>query len=101
MIMKWIVPSFLINDLEACLVRIPIDLKIWEKECKHLKKSKRKKDMQKYHEYKEMYAYYLGKIMAYFWVLEILEDTNFVKKYAKKHRIYVTDRERGRMNFKP
>ncbi len=98
--MKWIVPSYLIVSLEETLERIPKDLRIWRKEIRKLAKSRKKLDIKKRQDYIEHYSFYLGKIMAYVYVLELLEDYKFLLQYKKKHKIYLVNAERGIVNFK-
>lgn len=84
----------LIAELEATISRIPKDLNTWTREIKKLNKIKRPTAKHRLiaRDYRRLRAYYLGKMLAYSYVLEKLGDGVFVLKHQKKHHIKVDDK---------
>ena len=98
--MKWFVPSELVNELEAALLRIPKDLRTWKREIKKLSRKRTIKSKKIKQEYHHDYSYYCGKVAAYLYVLTELDDHKFVKKYEKKHKVKYFP-EQNKMTFTP
>lgn len=93
---KWI-NGELVKDLEETVTRIPKDLKVWRKLIKKLKYSRKPKGKKQLREYAGLYNYYLGKMIAYIYVLEKLGDSKFVVAWEKKFRVkyFKTDNRGG------
>ena len=83
---KWI-NSELIGELEATITRIPKDLKTWKKEIKRLRFKRDRKTKKLVKGYGHSYVYYLGKMLAYVYVLEKLGDSKFVAQWEKKFKV--------------
>lgn len=81
----------LAEELLKTIKRIPKDLVIWERELKKFKKKKGKSalDRKKATEYFYIHAYYIGKMMAYAWVIEQLGLPLYLtEKEEKAYRKY-------------
>ena len=87
---KWLVPSSLVTGMENALNRIPKDLRTWKRLYPRLKRSRVVQKRKQAAEYERMYYFYLGKIYAYCFVLDALEDRKFMDAYIKKHKIRTT-----------
>ena len=83
---KWINED-LIRDLEKAVTRIPKDLKTWKKLVGKLKYARTPKKKKQCREYSHLYSYYLGKMIAYIYVLEKLGDSKFVSQWEKKFKV--------------
>lgn len=76
-------------EIEATLNRIPHDLLIWESEMRRLDKKIDKKSNAIKMEYYYQWAYYRGKLMAYLFILQELNNgmikmTPVTQKYITK-----------------
>ena len=86
LIVKWL-NGELIGELEEIVARIPKDLKTWKGLVKKLKHSKIRRERKQSEEYGRLYIYYLGKMMAYIFILTRLGDSKFVSQWEKKFKV--------------
>lgn len=76
------------SELKNTVEDIPKDLWTWEKEICHDDKLSLRSAI----EYLWEYAYYLGKIMAYLYVLKQLGEQRYVDSYVKKMKLKTSER---------
>lgn len=70
------------SDLIEVVERVPKDLRVWERFIKSKKTSKKSRE-----EYQHLYSFYVGKVMAYLYVLNQLGEHQFVSSFEKKHNL--------------
>lgn len=99
LILKWL-NAGLIKDLEDTVIRIPKDLRTWKKLVKKLKYGRKPKKKKQCGEYAHLYSYYLGKMIAYVFVLKELGDSKFVAKWEKKFKVKYIKDNRGVIKIK-
>lgn len=91
----------LIENLKATVERIPKDLKVWKSEIEKLKRKPRTpKTRAMIMEYYGNHRYYMGKFMAYLFVLEQLGEINYCIDWRVRKLGMVWHRKaRGEVKF--
>ena len=64
--------KLLVQELNEAVDRIPKDVLFWKKEVRRLEKKKDRKSKQICKEYRQHASYYLGKAMAYIYIIQVL-----------------------------